>query len=116
MNGTGPRPTAKEATKSRVAVAANGLMPLESPTARRMEEDPIPAMLRRRQVLRPILSESGAQRVVTTTFRAETATVRRAAVVGRMDERRPTLYMTMLFIPVSCCAVITTTTAMIAGR
>ena len=39
-------------------------------------------MLNNKQVLQPNLSESGAQRTVTMTFSAETATVRRAAIVN----------------------------------
>ena len=70
--------------------------------ARRIALEPIPAILRRMQVLRPILSDRGAQRVVINRLSPETATVRRAAEVGRRDERRLTEYMIMLFIPVSC--------------
>ena len=77
---------------------------------------PIPAMDIRRQVFRPILSERGAHAVVMMTLRAETQTVRRAAVVGRREERRETEYMTMELMPVSCWVVITATTAIMAGR
>ena len=68
------------------------------------------------QGLRPILSDRGAQTVVMMTLRAETATVRRAAVVGRSSERRLTEYIMMLLMPVSCWASITAMTAMTAGR
>ena len=116
MNGTGPNPTPKDATNVRVASAERGLIRWRIPKPRSKEEVPIPAMDIRRQVFRPILSERGAHAVVMRTLRAETQTVRRAAVVGRREERRETEYMTMEFMPVSCWVVITATTAMIAGR
>ena len=116
MKGTGPRPTAKEVTKRSVAAAPRSFMPLEMPTASKTELMPMPAMLRSMQVLRPILSDKGAQRVVMIRLRAETATVRRAAEVGRRAVRKLTEYMTMLLIPVSCWASITAMTAMMAGR
>lgn len=116
MKGTGPRPTAKEATKSKVATAERTLTLFEIPRARRMELMPIPVMLMRRQVLRPMRSGRGVQRVEIMTFRALTATVMRAAAVGRRVERMLTEYMTMLFIPVNCCASMIMMTAKIAGR
>ena len=76
----------------------------------------MPAMLSNRQVLRPSLSERGAQVRVMMTLTAETITVRREAVAGSKEPRRETEYMTMEFMPVSCWVVITATTAMIAGR
>lgn len=116
MKGTGPRPTAKEATKSNVATAERILMLLEIPSARRMELMPIPVMLRRRQVLRPMRSGRGVQRVEIMTLRALTATVMRAAAVGRSAERMLTEYMTMLLIPVNCWASMIIMTANMAGR
>ena len=68
------------------------------------------------QVLRPILSDKGAQSVVMKRFRADMATVRRAAVVGRSVDSRLTEYMMMLLIPVNCWANMTAMTAMMAGR
>lgn len=116
MNGTGPRPTAKEATKSNVATAERILMLWEIPSASRTELMAIPVILRRRQVLRPMRSGRGVQRIEIMTFKALTATVTRAAPVGRSAESMLTEYMTILLIPVSCCAIITMMTAKIAGR
>lgn len=76
----------------------------------------MPAMLSSMHVLRPILSDKGAQAVVTIKLSAETATERRVAVVGSSSDNRCTEYMTMLLIPVSCWASITAITAMTAGR
>lgn len=81
-----------------------------------MELVPIPAILRRRQVLRPILSARGEQRVVTKTLRTEKAMVRGPAPVGRRVERSETEYMITEFMPVNCWAAMTATTAMMAGR
>lgn len=76
----------------------------------------MPAMLSNKQVLRPSLSDRGAQRTVMTRFNADTATVRRAAAVGSKAERRLTEYIMMLLMPVSCWVAITTMTAITAGR
>lgn len=116
IKGTGPRPTAKEATKSKVATAERILMLFEIPIARSTELMPIPVMLRRRQVLRPMRSGRGVQRVEIITLSALTATVMRAAAEGRSAERMLTEYMTMLFIPVNCCASMIIMTAKMAGR
>ena len=116
MKGTGPKPTAKEATKRSVAMAASTLTLSPIPMASKMELLPIPAILRRIQVLRPILSDKGAQRVVMIRFNADTAIVSRAAFVGNSEDSKLTEYMTILLIPVSCCATMTETTAMMAGR
>ena len=102
IKGTGPKPRAKEATKKRVATAASTLTPSPIPIASKMELVPIPAMLKRMHVLRPILSERGAQTVVRTRFKAETAIVKMAAFVGNIVDSRLTEYITMLLIPVSC--------------
>ena len=84
------------------------------PKPRRRALVPIPAMERRRQVLRPNRSGSGAQAMVTTRLTAPTATVMRPAAVGRMDERMETEYMTTLLTPQSCWASMTPMTATMA--
>ncbi|KAI4241283.1 MAG: hypothetical protein L6R42_011317 [Xanthoria sp. 1 TBL-2021] len=116
MNGTGPSPKAKEATNTRVAAAARSLTPNKSPRASSVEHVPMPAILSRIHVFRPILSDKGAHTAVTTTLSADTATMSREAVVGRREDSNDTEYITILLIPVSCCVNITATTAIMAGR
>lgn len=115
INGTGPRPTAKLATNKSVATAESTLRLDAIPIARSMDILPIPAMLSKMHVLRPSLSDNGAQTTVIIRLRQETSTVRRAAVVGRMVERSETLYMTILLMPVNCCVSIIAMTDIIAG-
>ena len=88
----------------------------ENGEARRMEEIPMPAVERRRVDLRPILSGRGAHSVVMMRLRAEIATERMAAEVGRREVRRWTEYMIMLLMPVNCWVSITMITEMMPGK
>jgi len=115
MNGTGPRPVAKKATKSKTEMAERSFHSKRRERARQKDIIPWPVMERRREDLRPILSESGAQAMVVRRLTMEIMIVRREEEIGRTPERSETEYIIMLFMPQNCCAHMMPMTAIMAG-
>jgi hypothetical protein len=101
INGTGPNPTAKQATNNRLSMADKAFWSIEMPSANRTELIPILATLRRIQVFRLMLSDNGEQTSVTMRLRTEIITANRGAAVEMVVCRSDTLYMMMLLIPVN---------------
>lgn len=99
MKGTGPRPVEKKATYRRTEIADRILISHRRERARQRDMKPIPAIERRRQGFRPIISGSGAQAIVVMMFMKETIRMRREEVIGRKPESRDTEYMEMELMP-----------------
>ena len=62
-------------------------------SARQRDMEPMPAMERRRQDLRPILSASGAHAMVVTRLTSEIPMVSRDEEIGRSPESKETEYI-----------------------
>ena len=101
MNGKGPRPKAKLATKDRTVMAERIGRACLMPIARRTDDAPMPAMEPRRHILRPRMSASGAQPSVTTMLRIETKILSRAEFDLSRSASRLTPYIIMLLMPIS---------------
>ena len=116
MNGTGPRPVAKNPTKAMTDMADKILISQRRDSARQRDMEPMPAMERRRQALRPILSARGAHAMVVMRLTKDIPMVRRDDLIGRRPSRRETEYIMIELTPQNCWANMIPMTAMIAGR